>query len=282
MAGKSPIILLMPQKIQKQRLKDMKASAKKKNIVLAESYSSDVTHIVTEYTYREQVIKTLPDVDAENIKIVGISWFTSCLKSGSVLPVEDHHRLQSSCDSMNKNNKEEIPKSLIPEYACQRSTPLKHHNEKLTKALEILQMNAEMRNVDEDYSRALAFRRASCVLKSLPFKVTNIGQVKGLKDMGRHCKQVIKDILEEGSSKEVDDIINSEWIQKMKLLFSFVGLAFHDDLMSPVTKSEAENVVEIIRSEAEQILPGVIVKLTGGFSRIYQFQQKVRKKYLII
>lgn len=37
--------------------------------------------------------------------------------------------------------------------------------------------------------------------------------------------------------------------------------------MSPVTKSEAENVVEIIKSEAEQILPGVIVKLTGGFSR---------------
>ena len=48
-----------------------------------------------------------------------------------------------------------------------------------------------MKDGDSDYSRALAFRRASCVLKSLPFKVSSVNQLRDVKDVGAHSKRVI-------------------------------------------------------------------------------------------
>jgi hypothetical protein len=49
--------------------------------------------------------------------------------------------------------------------------------------------------------------------------------------------------------------------------FFSVGLAFHDDLINPVKSEEADRFTEIVKTEAEQILPGVLVQLTGGFRR---------------
>lgn len=62
----------------------------------------------------------------------------------------------------------------------------------LQNALEILEKHAEFRSLDNDYSRALAFRRSASVLKSLPFQVERISQVQGLKDMGGHVLKVIQ------------------------------------------------------------------------------------------
>jgi hypothetical protein len=45
------------------------------------------------------------------------------------------------------------------------------------------------------------------------------------------------------------------------------GLAFHEDLTTPVILAEAETFAEIVRTEAERILPGVITTLVGGFRR---------------
>ena len=59
-------------------------------------------------------------------------------------------------------------------------------------ALEILEKHAEFRSEGSDDSRALAFRRASCVLKSLPFRVEKLSRVEGLKDIGRHGLKVIQ------------------------------------------------------------------------------------------
>lgn len=60
------------------------------------------------------------------------------------------------------------------------------------RALEILEANANYKADDLNYSRALAFRRASAVLKSLPHTVTSISQVRKLPDIGRHCLAVIQ------------------------------------------------------------------------------------------
>lgn len=59
-------------------------------------------------------------------------------------------------------------------------------------ALETLEEHAEFRDGENDYSRALAFRRASCALKSLPFQVERISQVEGLKDFGSHVLRVME------------------------------------------------------------------------------------------
>ena len=60
------------------------------------------------------------------------------------------------------------------------------------EALEILQEHAELRDTDQDYSRALAFRRASCVLKSMPFCVTSMGQLRNVLNIGDHSRRVIQ------------------------------------------------------------------------------------------
>ena len=60
------------------------------------------------------------------------------------------------------------------------------------RALEILEMNAKYKDDDVNKSRALAFRRGSAVLKSLPFTVTSLEQVRGLPDIGKHCMSVIQ------------------------------------------------------------------------------------------
>ena len=60
------------------------------------------------------------------------------------------------------------------------------------RALEILETNAKYKDDDVNKSRALAFRRGSAVLKSLPFTVTSLEQVRGLADIGKHCLSVIQ------------------------------------------------------------------------------------------
>ena len=60
------------------------------------------------------------------------------------------------------------------------------------RALEILETNAKYKDDDVNKSRALAFRRGSAVLKSLPFTVTSLEQVRGLPDIGKHCLSVIQ------------------------------------------------------------------------------------------
>lgn len=69
----------------------------------------------------------------------------------------------------------------------------------LQTQLEILQKYAEMKDENHDYSRALAFRRASCVVKSFPVTVTNVNQLNGINHVGPHSKRVI------GVSKTIID-----------------------------------------------------------------------------
>ena len=59
-------------------------------------------------------------------------------------------------------------------------------------ALEILQEHAELRDGDQDYSRALAFRRASCVLKSIPFSLSNMNQLRNVLNIGNHSRRIIQ------------------------------------------------------------------------------------------
>ncbi|GFR94543.1 DNA polymerase mu [Elysia marginata] len=190
----------------------------------------------------------------------------------------------------------------FPEWACQRKAKLEHLNIKLTSAIEVLQEHAELRDGNQDYSRALAFRRASSVLKALQFPVQSVEQLRGLKDIGEHVKTVIADFLDHGSSSEVEEILKSHWFRKMKLFTSVFGvgpstakawidhgwenledaqkngcpsndwriawgLAFWKDLNTPVCRTEALTFSQIVQQEAESILPGVITTLVGGFRR---------------
>ncbi|KAL3864775.1 hypothetical protein ACJMK2_006429 [Sinanodonta woodiana] len=296
-------LFILPSKIQKRRLEDMKTAARKRNITVVDIFCSSVTHIVTEHENLDQVVKTMKLADTgalDKIQVLSVAWFTDSMKAGAPVPVEERHRIKrEKADTDNGGNDSNRRNPFIlPEYACQRATCLKHYNHKFTRALEILQKHAELRDNEHDSSRALAFRRASCVLKSLPFPLTSMSQLKKLTNIGDHCKRVIQEILEDGECSEVTKL-QDDWFHKMVVFTSIFGIgsatakkwiekgwstikdaqeghissdwrvkwAFHSDLNTPVKLQEAQYIQQIVRKEAETILPGIILQITGGFRR---------------
>ncbi|XP_071167975.1 DNA-directed DNA/RNA polymerase mu-like [Mytilus edulis] len=301
------VLYLMPHKIQKKRYDDMKKAAKCRKFTIVDDFSPEVTHIVTEFETQEQAVRhigfnTTEENNEESPEFLKISWFTQSIKARKPVEIQDHHRLlRNTQEEVHVEENEGASEPRFPEWACQRSTPLKHQNDFLATQLEILQKYAEMKDENHDYSRALAFRRASCVVKSFPVTVTNVNQLNGINHVGPHSKRVIGELLD-GYCDEINRIVNEEWFEKMKMFTGVFGvgpstakkwiergwtsikdaqestdiskdwrvqwgLAFHDDLMNPVKSNEAYRFTEIIQTEAEKILPGIVVQLTGGFRR---------------
>ncbi|XP_052261121.1 DNA-directed DNA/RNA polymerase mu-like isoform X2 [Dreissena polymorpha] len=296
----NPIIYILEARIQRQRLKDMQNSARKRQMSIAEQYSSSVTHIVTEFDNADAVARKLGLESARCLnqrQVVKLQWFADCIRAGCIVPVDEHHKVKSG-----ENNQVAPPVSArIPDYACQRHTPLQHHNTKFTDALEILEKYADLRYDDQDYSRALAFRRASCVLKSLSRPLSRLSEIQNVTHIGSHSQKVIQEILEDGTSEEVEKICADPWFQKMKLFTAIFGigparakefiakgwssiqevrdgctssdwriqwgLAFHEDLTTPVTRAEADYILGVVRRHVDRVLPGAVMELTGGFRR---------------
>ncbi|BFY97897.1 hypothetical protein BsWGS_00937 [Bradybaena similaris] len=297
-------IFLLPYRIQRKRLEDIKHSMLKKNIPLANCLDDTVTHVVTEFESLEQVENQAAKDGFQLPReacIVSMKWLVECLKSSALVSVQDHHVLRkvevvtSGCNEIRT-----YPE--ISEWACQRGAKLQHFNKNLTDALETLQLHAELRDGSQDYSRALAFRRASSLLKSLPFELQDPGQLAGVKDIGDHVLRVITETLDNGTCSEVEKIIHGEWFQQMKMFTAIFGvgpatakswitkgwrtiedvrraacpcsdwrinwgLAFHEDLTCPVSRQEADTFASIVQGTAEALLPGTVVTLAGGFRR---------------
>lgn len=302
----SVLIYIVPLKFQRQRLDDMKKSLSKKDLPYTNILCPKVTHVVSECQSLEQVEKFLSkngQAIPEKANVVSTQWLIDCLKASKIVEIDNSQVLieERTAEKPDASKEKEL-NVKFPEWACQRKAKLEHSNKKLTSAIEVLQEHAELRDSNQDYSRALAFRRASSVLKSLNFPVQNVGQLRGLKDIGEHVKTVIADVLYNGSSSEVEDILKSPWFKKMKLFTSIFGvgpstakawidrgwesfedaqkngcpsgdwriawgLSFHEDLNKPVCRREALAFHDIVRQEAEHILPGVITTLVGGFRR---------------
>ncbi|XP_053388579.1 DNA nucleotidylexotransferase-like [Mercenaria mercenaria] len=300
------LVYILDAKIQKQRLKDMKNAAAKRKIPVTDTFSTSVTHVVTEFKEYDQVLRKLNMADSsslDDVNVVSVQWFADCMRAGTVVSVELKHRLQRTSNSAQRN--EEVDSTnqsaVLAEYGCQRATPLRHLNEKYTKALEVLEKFADLREGDHDYSRALAFRRASCVLKSLPFALSSIQQLHNITNIGDHSKRVVQEILEDGECLEVENILKDPWFHKMKLFTEIFGigpstakqfiakgwssieevqkghksadwrvqwgLAFHEDLTTPVLRHEACFIYELVQKHLRKVLHGAIATVTGGFRR---------------
>uniref|UniRef100_K1PM26 DNA polymerase mu n=1 Tax=Magallana gigas TaxID=29159 RepID=K1PM26_MAGGI len=263
------VVYIMPQKIQKQRYKDMMKAALRHHFIMAEEFKDSVTHIITEYETAAQAMKVLKVTELpQHTRLLKVSWFTDSIKAREPVPVQDKHVIAQGGNA---------------------------------EAMELLQDYAEMREGDDNYMRALAWRRASCVLKSLKFPLTSIDQLKGAKDVGKHVQKVLQSILDHGTSDEVEKVRNDPWYKKMKIFTKVFGagtktaqewiekgwttvdevrqnytkgdwrlrfgLAFHEELMELVTRLEADNFTKFIKHQCETILPGISVELCGGFKR---------------
>ncbi|XP_057587743.1 DNA-directed DNA/RNA polymerase mu isoform X5 [Hippopotamus amphibius kiboko] len=179
-----------------------------KGFRVLDAYSPEVTHVVMEGTSAEEAVcwqerwtVALPPGCARPA-LLDISWFTESMAAGQPVPVECRHRLEVAVPRKGLPS----PAWMLP-YACQRPTPLTHHNASLSEALETL---AEAAGFDGSEGRQLSFCRAASVLKALPSPVTTLNQLQGLPHFGEHSRRVIQELLEHGVCEEVERVRLSE------------------------------------------------------------------------
>ncbi|XP_051906691.1 DNA-directed DNA/RNA polymerase mu [Hippocampus zosterae] len=297
-ASKFPqvVLFLLERKMGTSRRHFLTELGRKKGFRVDESFTENVTHVISEKNSGDEVKSWLSSQghDQTAAHLVDISWLTESLSAGCPLDILQQHRLMERPASSG----DETATFSMPIYACQRRTTMDHRNAVFTEALSLLAENAEL---SQDEGRAVAFRRAAATLKAFPESLTDARQLRGCPCLGQHSLSVIQDILENGSSREVEATRQSQRFKAMKLLTGIfgvgaktaaqwfqegirnlpqlrqsgrvltraqqAGLAHYDDLTQPVTRAEADTIGQIVEEAVGAKLPSARVTLVGGFRR---------------
>ncbi|XP_076613428.1 DNA-directed DNA/RNA polymerase mu isoform X2 [Chaetodon auriga] len=287
------VLFLLERKMGASRRAFLSQLGRGKGFQVEDSFSQSVSHVISENNRGDEVRAWLDSqVRGQTpVHLLDVSWYTESMRAGRPVEILDRHKLQQADEA-------EVVVFSVPGYACQRRTTLDNHNSVLTDALSLLAENAEL---SEDDGRGVAFRRAAAVLKALPGAVTDMTQLRGLPCLGGHSLRVIKEILENGASSEVESTKQSERYKALKVLTGIfgvgaktadrwikegicdlhqlqdsgqtlnrtqrAGLDHYDDLSRPVTKAEADAIGEVVEGAVASVLPGARVTLIGGFRR---------------
>ncbi|CAN9504461.1 unnamed protein product [Ophioblennius macclurei] len=294
------VLFLLERKMGASRKAFLSELGLKKGFSVEYVFSERVTHVISENNSGHEVRMWLNSqeggqtaVAARAVRLLDVSWFTESMRAGRPVDILDRHKLQEQ-----QTDETEAASFSLPSYACQRRTTLDNHNTTITEALSLLAENAEL---SEDDGRGVAFRRAAAVLKALPTPVTSMQQLRGLPCLGEHSLRVIKDILENGASAEVESTKQSERYKALKVLTGIfgvgtktadrwikegihdleqlrhsgqtlnraqqAGLDHYDDLHLPVTRADADAISEIVQKAVASVSPAAQVTMTGGFRR---------------
>ncbi|XP_077635474.1 DNA nucleotidylexotransferase [Crocuta crocuta] len=240
------------------------------------------------------------------LELLDVSWLIESMGAGKPVEMTVKHQLVSPMVkkdySASPNPEPQMTSPLvkkISQYACQRRTTLNNFNHIFTDAFEVLAENYEFR---ENEASCLAFMRAASVLKSLPFTIISMKDTEGIPCLGDKVKCVIEEIIEDGESSEVKAVLNDERYQSFKLFTSVFGVGlktsekwfrmgfrtlskimsdktlkftpmqkagflYYEDLVSCVTRTEAEAVGVLVKEAVWAFLPDAFVTMTGGFRR---------------
>ncbi|XP_018414400.1 PREDICTED: DNA nucleotidylexotransferase [Nanorana parkeri] len=300
---KGIVLFLVERKMGTSRRNFLMELAKKRGFQIERELRDCVTHIVAENNSGAEVVEWLQSRKLNNAvkcQIVDISWFTECMGAGCPIKIESRHQLTVQEDCPASFN---MPVSSscvrVSPYACQRRTPLQDINRIFTDAFDILAENYEFL---ENKGPRVAYQRASAVLKSLPFPILTMKDLEGLPHLGEEMKYIIEEILEDGKSSRVDQVIYSERYKSFKIFTSIFGvglktaekwyrmgyrtleditsnkgltftsmqkhgLLYYEDITSSVTKTEADAVEHLIRTVICGFVSDAIVTVTGGFRR---------------
>ncbi|XP_068190134.1 DNA-directed DNA/RNA polymerase mu [Antennarius striatus] len=291
------VLFLLERKMGASRRAFLSQLGREKGFQVEEVFSDRVTHVVSENNSGDEVRVWLDSKTGGRGRtpahLLDISWYTESMSAARPVEILDRHKLQEQ-----QMNKAEVVTFSVPVYACQRRTTLDNHNTILTDALSLLADSAEL---SEDEGRGVAFRRATAVLKVLPKQVMDVTQLRRLPCLGEHSLRVIKDILEDGASTEVESTKQSERYKALKVLTGIfgvgvktadrwiregicdiqqlqtsgqtlnraqrAGLEHYHNINQPVTRSEADAIGEIVDKAVASVLPGAQMTLIGGFRR---------------
>ncbi|XP_030060671.1 DNA nucleotidylexotransferase [Microcaecilia unicolor] len=296
------VLFIMERKMGTSRRTFLMDLGRRKGFRIEDELRDSVTHVVAENNSCSEVLAWLQAEklrDISRLHLLDISWFTDCMGAGKPIQIENKHLLevQEHCSSNTDLQDESAAK--ISQYACQRRTALQNCNGLFTDAFEILAENYEF---NANKGPCLAFRRAASVLRSLPFTIASMNDVQGLPWMGNEIKNVIESILEDAESPKVVEVLNDEKYKSFKLFTSVFGVGlktsekwfnmgfrtleyikedptlkltkmqkagflYYNDLITPVSKAEAEAISLAVKDTVWTFLPDALVTLTGGFRR---------------
>uniref|UniRef100_A0A672HG64 DNA-directed DNA/RNA polymerase mu n=1 Tax=Salarias fasciatus TaxID=181472 RepID=A0A672HG64_SALFA len=298
-------LYLVERKMGRSRRSFLTQLARSKGFMVEDVLSDAVTHVVSEDCQASSLWTWLRGRDVKNLPamhVLGISWFTDSMKEGKPVAVETRHLIEvcvSDTSPALPDGTSSTPLLTVSQYACKRRTTTVNNNKILTDALEVLAESYEFKEIP---GRCLAFRRASSVLKSLPWAVRCLRDTEGLPCLGEHSKAVMEEILQSGHSFEVEKTLSDEKYQTLKLFTSVFGVgpktaekwyrgglrSFSDVLAAPgihlnrmqqsgflhygdisraVSKAEARALGNLIDEAVRAVTPDAVLALTGGFRR---------------
>ncbi|XP_056350370.1 DNA nucleotidylexotransferase [Oenanthe melanoleuca] len=300
------VIFIMQRKMGMTRRRFLMELGRRKGFRVESELSDSVTHIVAENNSYLEVLDWLKGQavgDSSRFELLDISWFTACMEAGRPVDSEMKYRLMEHCQSPPLSTPElEMPAFIatkVSQYSCQRKTTLDNYNKKFTDAFEVMAENYEFK---ENEIFCLEFLRAASLLKSLPFSVTRMKDIQGLPCLGDQVRDIIEEIIEEGESSRVKEVLNDERYKAFKQFTSVFGVGvktsekwyrmglrtveevkadktlklskmqkagflYYEDLVSCVSKAEADAVSLIVKNTVCSFLPDALVTITGGFRR---------------
>ncbi|KAK1333592.1 hypothetical protein QTO34_005977 [Cnephaeus nilssonii] len=301
------VLFILEKKMGTTRRAFLMELARKKGFRVENELSDSVTHVVAENNSGPEVLEWLQAQKvraSSQPELLDVSWLIECMRVGKPVATTGQHQLLVRRDYSGGPNPEpqETPPLAgrkISPYACQRRTTLNNRNHIFTDAFEVLAENCEFR---ENEGSCLAFMRAASVLKSLPFTIISMKDTEGIPCLGDKVKSIIEEIIEDGESSEVKAVLNDERYQSFKLFTSVFGVGlktsekwfrmgfrtlskirsdktlkftrmqkagflYYEDLVSCVTKAEAEAVGVLVKEAVGAFLPDAFVTVTGGFRR---------------
>ncbi|XP_007117960.2 DNA nucleotidylexotransferase [Physeter macrocephalus] len=301
------VLFILEKKMGTTRRTFLMELARRKGFRVENELSDSVTHIVAENNSGSEVLDWLQvqNVRASSqLELLDVSWLIESMGAGKPVEITGKHQLVVRTDNSATPNpafQKTPPLTVkkISQYACQRRTTLNNQNHIFTDAFEVLAENYEFK---ENEICCLEFMRAASVLKSLPFTIISMKDTEGIPCLGNKVKCVIEEIIEDGESSEVKAVLNDERYQSFKLFTSVFGVGlktsekwfrmgfrslskirsdktlkftrmqkagflYYEDLVSCVTRAEAEAVDVLVKEAVWAFMPDAFVTMTGGFRR---------------
>ncbi|XP_037352310.1 DNA nucleotidylexotransferase [Talpa occidentalis] len=301
------VLFILEKKMGTTRRAFLMELARRKGFRVENELSDSVTHIVAENNSGSDVLEWLQAQNvraSSQLEVLDVSWLIECMRAGEPVEMTGKHQLvvrrdYSGSPSPAPQKTPLLAVEKISQYACQRRTTLNNYNSVFTDAFEVLAENYEFR---ENENSSLAYMRAASVLKALPFPILSMKDTEGVPCLGDKVRCVIEEIIEDGESSEVKAVLSDERYQSFKLFTSVFGVGlktsekwfrmgfrtlskiksdqtlkftrmqkagflYYEDLVSCVTRAEAEAVSVLVKEAVWAFLPDAFVTMTGGFRR---------------
>ncbi|CAN0272905.1 unnamed protein product, partial [Ectocarpus fasciculatus] len=95
------------------------------------------------------------------------------------------------------------PAFVVPMYACQRPTPMKHHNHEITDVLDAM---TKMYKVVGDGQRADSFMRLSSILRFLDRRIRSGSEIRHVRHVGERMAEAVDEILATGTLSRLEEL----------------------------------------------------------------------------